>query len=159
MTNARILLMRHAEKTGDPMDPHLSQDGYARAAKLADFIPATFGIPQFLIATSISKNSVRPIETLEPLSTKIGVSVDATYADQDYSALANQLLSEPRYADAGALIVVCWHHGNIPSMAQALRAKLGSYPDPWDAHVFNQMLVLSYLDDGEPKITTLTEPF
>ena len=114
MTNARLLLMRHAEKTGDPMDPHLSQDGYARAAKLADFIPATFGIPQFLIATSISKHSVRPIETLEPLSTKIGVSVDATYADQDYSALANQLLSEPRYADAGALIVVCWHHGNIP---------------------------------------------
>jgi len=48
MTNARILLMRHAEKTGDPMDPHLSQDGCARAAKLADFIPATFGIPQFL---------------------------------------------------------------------------------------------------------------
>jgi hypothetical protein len=37
--------------------------------------------------------------------------------------------------------------------------KLGSYPDPWDAHVFNQILVLSYLDDGEPKITTLTEPF
>jgi broad specificity phosphatase PhoE len=140
MTNARILLMRHAEKTGNPMDPHLSQDGFARAAKLADFIPATFGIPQFLIATSISKHSVRPIETLEPLSTKIGVSVDATYADQDYSALASQLLSEPRYADA-------------------LGAKLGSYPDPWDADVFNQILVLSYMDDAEPKITTLTEPF
>ena len=159
MTNARILLMRHAEKTGDPMDPHLSQDGYARAAKLADFIPATFGIPQFLIATSISKHSVRPIETLEPLSTKIGVSVDAQYADQDYSALASQLLSEPRYADPGTLIVVCWHHGNIPSMAHALRAKFGSYPNPWDADVFNQILVLSYMDDAEPKITTLTEPF
>ena len=159
MTNARILLMRHAEKTGNPMDPHLSRDGFARAAKLADFIPATFGIPQFLIATSISKHSVRPIETLEPLSTKIGISVDAPYADQDYSALASQLLSEPRYADADTLIVVCWHHGNIPSMAHAWRAKLGSYPDLWDAHVFNQMLVLSYLDDGEPKITTLTEPF
>ena len=72
MTNARILLMRHAGKTEDPMDPHLSQDGYARAAKLADFIPATFGIPQFLIATSISKHNVRPIETLEPLSRKSG---------------------------------------------------------------------------------------
>ena len=159
MTNARILLMRHAEKTGDPMDPHLSQDGYARAAKLADFIPATFGIPQFLIATSISKHSVRPIETLEPLSTKIGVTVDATYADQDYSALASQLLSDPRYADAGALIVVCWHHGNIPSMAHALRAKLGSYPDPWDAHVFNQILDLTYAGADEPKVTTVTEPF
>src|ERR1700724_95297 len=92
MTNARIVLMRHAEKTGDPMDPHLSQDGYARAAKLADFIPATFGIPQFLIATSISKHSVRPIETLEPLSTKIGVSVDATYADQDLQRLGQSTI-------------------------------------------------------------------
>jgi hypothetical protein len=141
------------------MDPHLSPDGYARAAKLADFIPATFGVPQFLIATAISKHSVRPIETIEPLSMKIGVTVDATYADQDYSALASQLLSDPRYADAGALIVVCWHHGNIPSMARALRAKLGSYPDPWDADVFNQIVVLSYLDGREPKTSTLTEPF
>jgi hypothetical protein len=27
MTNTRILLMYHPEKTEDPMDPHLSQDG------------------------------------------------------------------------------------------------------------------------------------
>src|ERR1700720_3144014 len=81
VTNARILLMRHAEKTGDPMDPHLSQDGSARAAKLADYIPATFGVPQFLIATSISRHSIRPIETLEPLSAKIGVPIEATFAD------------------------------------------------------------------------------
>ena len=159
MTDARILLMRHAEKTGDPLDPHLSPDGYTRAAQLADYIPATFGLPQFLIATSISKHSMRPIETLQPLSVKIGVAVDATYADQDYGALASQLLSDPRYANAGTLIVVCWHHGNIPLMASALRAKPGSYPDPWDANVFNQILVLTYSGDGEPEITTQTEPF
>jgi broad specificity phosphatase PhoE len=159
VTNARILLMRHAEKTGDPMDPHLSQDGSARAAKLADYIPATFGIPQFLIVTSISKHSIRPIETIEPLSANIGVPIDSTFADQDYGALASELLSEPRYGDAGTLIVVCWHHGNIPSLARALRAKPGSYPDPWDALVFNQILVLTYSEDDEPEVTTLTEPF
>jgi phosphohistidine phosphatase SixA len=159
MIDARILLMRHAEKTGDPMDPHLSPEGYARAAKLADYIPATFGIPQFLIATSVSRHSNRPIETLQLLSAKIGVAVDATYADQDYGALASQLLSDPRYAAAGTLIVVCWHHGNIPLMANALRAKPGSYPDPWDAAVFNQILVLTYSGDGEPEVTTQTEPF
>jgi phosphohistidine phosphatase SixA len=159
MTNVRILLMRHAEKTGDPMDPHLSQEGYARAAKLADYIPATFGTPLRLIATSISKHSVRPIETIEPLSAKMGVLIDATYADQDYGALAQQLLSDPGYSAAGAVIVVCWHHGNIPSMARALRAKVGDYPDPWDAHVFNQILVLTYSGDIEPEVTVLTEPF
>jgi broad specificity phosphatase PhoE len=159
MTNARILLMRHAEKSGDPMDPHLSPEGYARAAKLADYIPATFGIPQFLFATSISKHSMRPIETIQPLSAKIGVAIDPTYADQDYGALASQLLSDPRYGNAGALIVVCWHHGNIPSMARALRATPGSYPDPWDSHVFNQILAFTYAGGGEPQVTTMTEPF
>ena len=159
MTSARILLMRHAEKTGDPMDPHLSREGVARAAKLADYIPATFGTPQFLIATSISKHSTRPIETIQPLSEKIGVPIDATYADQDYGALAHQLISDPRYAIAGTLIVVCWHHGNIPSMAHALGAKPGSYPDPWDRDVFNQILSLTYSGNGEPEVATLTEPF
>jgi broad specificity phosphatase PhoE len=159
MTNARILLMRHAEKTGDPMDPHLSPDGAARAAKLADYIPATFGIPRFLIATSVSKHSARPIETLEPLAAKTGIPIDATFADQDYGALASQLFSDPRYADAGTLIVVCWHHGNIPSIMRALRAKPGDYPDPWDAHVFNQILDLTYAGADEPKVTTVTEPF
>ena len=159
MTNARILLMRHAEKSADPMDPHLSSDGYARAAKLAEYIPDTLGVPQFLFATSISKHSVRPIETIDPLSAKIGVPIDSTYADQDYGALASQLLSDQRFADASSLIVICWHHGNIPSMMHALRAKPGDYPDPWDADVFNQILVLTYSGDGVPEVTTLTEPF
>ena len=159
MTNARILLMRHAEKTADPMDPHLSSDGYARAVKLAEYIPGAFGVPQFLFATSISKHSVRPIETIEPLSAKIGVAIDSTYADQDYAALASRLLSEQCFTDAPSPIVVCWHHGNIPSMARALRANAGSYPDPWDAQVFNHILVLSYSSGDAPQVTTLTEPF
>ena len=157
MTNSRILLMRHAEKSADPTDPHLSSAGYARAAKLADYIPGRIGIPGFLFATSTSKHSVRPIETIEPLSAKIGASIDSTYADQDYGALASELLHNQRFADA--LILVCWHHGNIPSMAQALRAKAGNYPDPWDADVFNQILVLAYSGDDAPRVTTLTEPF
>ena len=159
MTNARIQLMRHAEKSADPMDPHLSSDGYARAGKLAEYIPATFGVPQYLFATSISKHSVRPIETIEPLSAKIGVPIDSTYADQDYGALATQLFSDPRFANESSLILICWHHGNIPSMAHALRASAGSYPDPWDAQVFNQILVLSYSGDDAPQVATVTEPF
>ena len=159
MTDSRILLMRHAEKTGDPMDPHLSQDGYARATKLADYIPSTFGIPNFLIAASVSKHSTRCIETIKPLSTKTGILIDATYADQDYGALASQLLSLPQYAAQGTLVVLCWHHGNIPSMARSLRASRGSYPDPWNAEVFNQIVVLDYASNGPPDVKLLTEPF
>ncbi|MDP9091195.1 MAG: hypothetical protein M3O26_20970 [Pseudomonadota bacterium] len=139
------------------MDAHLSSAGYARAAKLADYIPGKIGVPGFLFATSRSKHSVRPIETIEPLSAKIGVSIDSTYADQDYGALASQLLHDQRFADA--MILVCWHHGNIPSMAHALRAKAGDYPDPWDGQVFNQILIFVYSGDDVPSVATLTEPF
>ena len=159
MTNARILLMRHAEKRGDPMDPHLSPEGYARATSLADYIPATFGIPQFLVATSISKHSVRPIETLQPLSQKIDVNIDDSYADQDYAALASQLLTDPQYSLVGTLIVVCWHHGNIPLMAHALGATRGDYPDLWRAEVFNEIWVFDYLGEQQPAVTLVTEPF
>ena len=159
MTDFRILLMRHAEKTGDPVDPHLSPDGYARATALADYIPSSFGIPDFIFATSMSKHSTRCIETVKPLSARTGILFDATYADQDYAALASHLLSAPHYRALGSLVVVCWHHGNIPSMARALGAPLGSYPDPWHAEVFDQIIVLKYSAKGPPEIQLVIEPF
>jgi phosphohistidine phosphatase SixA len=157
MDAPRILLMRHAEKSDDPQDPHLSADGQARAARLADYVPATFGRPDVLIATAVSKHSSRPLETLQPLSDKIGVAIDATFADQDYGALAEDLLSRPSFK--GRLVVVCWHHGNIPSMAHALRAADGSYPDPWNKHVFNLILRFSYAAGDAPDVTQVAEPF
>jgi hypothetical protein len=39
MNNGRILLMRHAEKTDDPLDPKLSVAGSDRAQKTAQYIP------------------------------------------------------------------------------------------------------------------------
>ena len=44
---ARLLILRHAEKTGDKNDPYLSQPGQARADRLATYIPQTFGRPIF----------------------------------------------------------------------------------------------------------------
>ena len=72
MTNARILLMRHAEKTGDPMDPHLSQDGYARAAKLADFIPARSAFPSFSSRPRSPSTASDPLRRSNPFRRKSG---------------------------------------------------------------------------------------
>jgi hypothetical protein len=58
----------------------------------------------------------------------------ATIADQDYGFLANELLSDAKYAEKA--VVVCWHHGNIPSLMHALGAKDGDYPDPWNRNIF-----------------------
>jgi broad specificity phosphatase PhoE len=156
MSKRTILLMRHAEKSDDPFDPDLTKAGHERARELATYIPATFGTPDFLFAASNSKHSHRPQETLTPLAKRLGLALDMDFADQDYGALAHTLRHEPRYA--GKLLVVCWHHGNIPSFSHALEVPDGDYPDPWKASVFNLILQFGF-DDGGIEARAVTEPF
>jgi len=152
-----ILIMRHAEKPDDTHDPDLTDAGRNRAGHLASYLPATFGKPDFLFASSLSKRSRRPIETLEPLAAQCGLAIDDSYADQDYGALAHDLRKDATYDDA--LVVVCWHHGNIPNMMHALKAADGSYPDPWDRGVFDLILRVDLHHNGAPEVTEVTEPF
>ena len=156
MSPKMILLMRHAEKSGDPTDPDLSDQGVARAQKLVAWVPQTFGAPDFIFASAISKHSARPYETVKPLAKALNIPLDATFADQDYGALASDLLTRHRHD--GASILVCWHHGNIPALAEDLGAPAGSYPDPWDRNVFDLVLRLDYGGSGL-KLTQITEPF
>jgi|SRR6266446_869384 len=156
MDSGKVLVMRHAEKPDDPLDPDLSEAGHDRAKKLAHYVPVTFGKPQFLFASAVSKHSRRAIETLKPLSKECDVDMDTSFGDQDYAALAHTLRKTPIYD--GALIVVCWHHGNIPSLARALKANAGDYPDPWDPSVFNLILQFDFVR-GVPTVNRVIEPF
>jgi broad specificity phosphatase PhoE len=121
--------MRHAEKPDDPLESSLTDAGRERAQRLAKYIPETFGKPDFLFASADSKYSRRPRKTLMPLSKACGIAIDDSFADQDYPALAHEIRNTPRYD--GKRIVICWHHGNIPPLAHALKAKPRDYPDPW----------------------------
>ena len=152
-----VLVMRHAEKPQDPHDPNLAPAGYARAESLATYIPTALGSPDHILASSISKNSARPYETVIPLAKHIGKPIDATIADQDYGVLASDLLSEATYANGQ--VVVCWHHGNIPSLVGKLGAEPGTYPDPWDPTVFNLILKVEFPDQGQAVVTKIVEPF
>jgi phosphohistidine phosphatase SixA len=151
-----LLVMRHAEKSADPSDPNLTPAGEARAKALADYIPNEFGAPDFIFAAAISKHSARPYETVKPLSKRTGVPIDATIADQDYGFLASELLKDTDYA--GKTGVVCWHHGNIPSLMHALGAPSNAYPDPWDPKVFNLILKVEF-PAGGLTVGKVIEPF
>jgi phosphohistidine phosphatase SixA len=153
----RILLMRHAEKTGDPDDIHLSKQGDKRAKKLATYIPETFGIPDYIFAAARSKRSIRSIETMQPLAAAIGKPVKFNVEDKQFSDLVDHLMSDAEYR--GALVIVCWHHGKLPGIAKALGAPPGTYPDPWRDDVFDLIVDLDFRRGMPPSVSQIIEPF
>jgi broad specificity phosphatase PhoE len=157
MAATKILIMRHGEKPDVAGDINLSPAGLARAKQLVSYIPTTFGRPQFLFATQQSKDSNRPVETLEPLSQSISVDIDSAFADHQYRDLAAALLKNQKYDRASVLI--CWHHEKIPKLSYALGASSGTVPDPWDDNVYNLVLVLDFTVAGGPSVSQVLEPF
>ena len=150
-----ILVMRHAEKPDDQNDPDLSKAGHVRAIRLASYIPAEFGTPDFIFAAAVSHGSARPCETVRPLSKVTGIGIEATITDADYAALARELLKDKFVSK---LVVVCWHHGEIPQLMASLGAKTGSYPDPWKGDVFN-LILQTEISGGQVSVKQVKEPF
>jgi hypothetical protein len=101
-----------------------------------------FSTPDFLFATQASSQSNRPVETITPLSLALGLAIDDTHPDADYPKVASDILDNAKYADK--VVLVCWHHGNIPGLAQ----KLGiPTPPAWSGSVFDRVWRITYLDD------------
>ena len=149
--------MRHAEKPGDPKNPYLTEAGRRRSDRLAQFIPARFGKPDFVFAAAVNKHSFRAYLTMRPLCDAIAVGLDASFESEEYRALANKLFSDPFLA--GKVVVVCWAHKELPKLANTLKARQGDYPDPWDDSVFNLILQLEYSGDVAPTVTSVVQLF
>ena len=156
---SRIVLMRHAEKTGDPEDIHLSEEGRKHAERLATYIPQTFGRPDFIFAAARSKRSIRSIETVEPLAAAIGIPIQHDIEDDDFEELVREIFSNPTYR--GKTIVVCWHHRKLSEIAASLGAPPGSFPDPWTEDLYNVILDFRYDPNtgAPPNVTRVVEPF
>ena len=154
---ARVLIMRHAEKTGKKSDPGLSTAGHERARRLASYIPQTFGTPDFLVAASTSQKSSRPVETLEPLADALSLPIIARLDDDENDALVEQLRASPQYA--GRFGVIAWRHANLTALIAALGAPDGSYPSNWDDAVYNVIIEISYRDGSAPVVRQIVEPF
>jgi hypothetical protein len=149
LRNATVLIIRHAEKpaTGDGLSP----EGYRRARAYADFF-RRFEVdskpvrPDWLFASSDSRGSRRPRLTLEPLGAALGRPLDTRFRPKEPGELAQELKSKPH----GKVILICWHHGEIPELIRAL----GGQPEKllphgeWPSGVFNWIVELRYDDEG-----------
>jgi len=102
-----------------------------------------FDTPNFIIATADSTNSNRPRETATPTAMALGVPFDyTTYSDSTKSIaqLATDITNDTIYS--GQVILICWHHGTIPTVARQLGV---ANPPPWDGStVFDRVWVIDF---------------
>lgn len=145
-----IVVIRHAEKpdAGDGLAPA----GDARANAYVNYFEH-FNMDSnvihfdYLFAAKDSHESKRPKLTIKPLSKALGLNIDTDFKDDEYAELADELHAA-RYSNKN--ILVCWHHGQIPSLLAALGA------DPhrllpngkWPEEVYGWVLVLEYDQSG-----------
>ncbi|MBS1910486.1 MAG: flagellar basal body-associated protein FliL [Bacteroidetes bacterium] len=150
-TNTNVLMIRHAEKPDDPGDTGLAIAGQERAqAYVIYFQNITIGPApvrlNYLFAAADSAESQRPRLTIQPLSDAIGVSIDDKHSDKDYQKVADDILQHSKYD--GSNILICWHHGEILQLAEALGVPASSLPAQWPGDVFGWLLELNFDADG-----------
>jgi hypothetical protein len=156
---AIVFIVRHAEKPMDDKDPNLTAQGFKRAQALPTLFlqqPGSTALPRLprpavLFASAPSKHSNRPIETITPLSQALHLRINDSYEDRETTAVADQVLSG-KYA--GKVVLICWHHGEIPHLAKAFGVE--GAPKRWDDTVFDQIWMLEWVD-GKPQFSMLPE--
>ncbi len=148
-----VLIVRHAEKPDDGRD--LNEAGRRRADALLELFEKSadrsdpFPAPDFLFAAKASNKSNRAVETLEPLGRAMNLAINDRIKNEDFAALATELLTDRKYE--GKTVLVSWHHGKIPELIRAL----GVAPKPRSIGdgVFDRVWVVTYDAASKPKLT------
>lgn len=133
----KVYIIRHAEKP-DGRSPHLFIRGRARAQGLAWLFEQYKDIHHIFASTS-TKNSDRPYETIKPTAKVFKLKVNTKFADKEIKDLAKEL-QKKKYCDSN--VIICWHHGKIPELIRAL-----GFPSPydkWPETVFDRIIMLDF---------------
>jgi broad specificity phosphatase PhoE len=129
----RIVIVRHAEKPKS-LKPHLAVRGEMRAIGLAKLLPKIVK-PDFVFASTSTKNSERPYETVRPMADKLGLDVNTMYADKETEKFVKEL-RKPKFKDK--TILICWHHGQMPKLIR----ELGYEPpyEEWPEELYDRII-------------------
>ena len=146
-TTTKIMIIRHAEKppaSGQPfgVTAEGNQDvesliiqGWQRAGALACFFAPTQGplqnaelaTPQFLFASQSKSGggSARPVETITPLASKLGLTI-TTHKKSDLDKVAADAMA------CGGIVLICWQHEDIPfPIANVIVGNQTTVPQKW----------------------------
>jgi hypothetical protein len=146
--SATLLVIRHAEKSGDPLDIGLTPAGQARAQAYVAYFQtlaldtAKIAPPAALIAAADDSGSHRSRLTLEPLAAALDLDIDTSIPDKHTKTLVTQLREHTRYDDATTL--VCWTHKHLPALVEGLGAPASLLHGEWPEDVFGWLIRLEY---------------
>ena len=147
--NAVVLIIRHAE---DPADGHgLSPRGEERAEAYKNYflnftIDSKRREPDAVLVAKDSKQSHRPRLTVEPFAKAAKLPIDSSIGNKQPADLAALLRANYQ----GKVILICWHHGQIPALLRAL----GAAPETllpngkWPKTVYNWVIMASFDENG-----------
>lgn len=142
-----ICIIRHAEKQlgdgpphgvlvdGTPDPESLTPRGWQRAGALVGLFapradlpgPALLPTPTHLFASEVGphSHSRRPLETLQPLSERLGRPLDEPFLQDELERLVQAI--------RGCVgdVLVAWEHNRIPLIANMLIGDASSVPQVW----------------------------
>jgi len=158
MSTKKIMVIRHAEKpTGEPGDETgvmpdgtsnkeaLTATGWKRAQALVGLfnpVGGQFKSPElarplhlFASVPSSVDESLRPVQTVTPLSQALGLNIDQSFGKDDEKDLVQAAKS------AGGVVLIAWQHERIPKIAGHILGEDRQYPAKWDSARFDLVWV------------------
>ena len=155
--STNVLLIRHAEKPDDDADRTLAVPGQERAQAYVVYFqnypsPSQPLRLDYVFAAQDSPASQRPRLTVTPLAQALYLAINLEYAQTAVQDAAEAIL-----ALEGANVLVCWHHGEILQLAQALGAPSSTLPSKWPGHVFGWLLELSFDANGKLSVSVANQ--
>src|SRR5437773_813186 len=147
--DAVVLIIRHAEDAGSGHG--LSPRGEERAEAYKNYF-LNFSVdskrrePDAVLVAKDSKQSHRPRLTVEPFAKAAKLPIDSSFGNKQPTDLAAALRANYQ----GKVILICWHHGQIPALLRAL----GAAPEmllpngKWPKTVYDWTILVSYDENG-----------
>lgn len=110
-----------------------------RNARQSGTLPR-FSVPDAIFATKKSNGSNRPWETVIPLSVCLEISIRHDIANAQFGQVARVVFTK----HPNQTVLICWHHGNIPKLAQEFGI---NNPPKWPGSVFDRIWQITWVSD------------
>ena len=127
--NTTIVLVRHAEKLSERQDPGLSEEGWARAERLAEMLGQA-GVDAIYVS-----QAKRTQETAAPVAAATGAEPQLVPAEEGKS-----LLRRLKWRHRSEVVLVVGHSNTLPLIADGLGAPIGLV----DEADYSGLWVISY---------------